>query len=484
MRRSGSDPDRELDPNTRMNEQRSIAVIGAGFSGTILAAHLLRRSQGSLRIYLINRSGRLARGVAYGTRNSRHVLNVPAGRMSAFAEDENDFLRFAQDRDPNIAGGSFVPRHLYGDYLEHVLLSAQSKSARGTVLAHVADEVLSIDDAPDNRALVTLAHHTPLMVDRVVIAAGNYPPASPWPPDERFPADPRFVVDPWKPLALDGIAGDRPIAIIGTGLTMVDIAIDLAARGHTGGMIAISRRGLLPQPHRHGTTPPAFDHLPPDIMATEPTAAGYLKSVRRHVHRLEREDIDWREVVASLRPVTPDLWRALPLPEKTRFLRHLRPYWEVHRHRMAPELWNSLEALLTSGALEVVPARLTSVVAADDALCLTIRRRERPSPETLRVAALVNCTGPEADVRKLRDPLLSDLLRRGIASADPSGLGLRVDGDYRLIGKGQLVSSILSLTGPLLKGEFWEATAVPELRVHAGRLAERLSNELSLVALA
>ena len=98
-----------------MNEQRSIAVIGAGFSGTILAAHLLRRSQGSLRIYLINRSGRLARGVAYGTRNSRHVLNVPAGRMSAFAEDENDFLRFAQDRDPNIAGGSFVPRHLYGD---------------------------------------------------------------------------------------------------------------------------------------------------------------------------------------------------------------------------------------------------------------------------------------------------------------------------------------------------------------------------------
>jgi uncharacterized NAD(P)/FAD-binding protein YdhS len=325
-----------------MNGQRSIAVIGAGFSGTILAAHLLRRSQGSLRIYLINRSGRLARGVAYGTRNSRHVLNVPAGRMSAFVEDESDFLRFAQQRDPAIVGGSFVPRHLYGDYLEHILLSAQSGSARGTVLAHVADEVLSIDTAPNNRALVNFAHHSPLMVDRVVIAAGNYAPSTPRLPDDRFLGDPRFVADPWKALALDGISGERPIAIIGTGLTMVDVALDLAARGHTGGMIAISRRGLLPQPHRHGTTPPSYGHLPPDLLAAEPSAVGYLRAVRQHTRRLERDKIDWREVVASLRPVTPRLWRALPDAEKSRFLRHLRPYWEVHRHRLAPELWASL----------------------------------------------------------------------------------------------------------------------------------------------
>jgi uncharacterized NAD(P)/FAD-binding protein YdhS len=466
-----------------MNEQRSIAVIGAGFSGTILAAHLLRRSQGSLRIYLINRSGRLARGVAYGTRNSRHVLNVPAGRMSAFANDENDFLRFAQQRDPNIVGGSFVPRHLYGDYLEHILLSAQSKSARGTVLAHVADEVISIEETSESRAIINLAHHSPLTVDRVVIAAGNYAPTAPRLPDERFLADPRFVADPWKPLALDGIAGDRPVAIIGTGLTMVDVALDLAARGHTGGMIAISRRGLLPQPHRHGTTPPSYGHLPPDLVATEPTAVGYLRAVLRHARRLEREGIDWREVVASLRPVTPRLWRALPDAEKARFLRHLRPYWEVHRHRMAPELWAALQALVNSGSLEVMAARLTSIVPREDGLSVTVRRRDHAAPETLHVAAVVNCTGPESDVRKLRDALVSDLLRRGIASCDPAGLGLRVDDEYRMVGKEKAVSPIISLTGPLLKGEFWEATAVPELRVHAARLAERLANELALVTL-
>jgi uncharacterized NAD(P)/FAD-binding protein YdhS len=463
-----------------MTETHSVAVVGAGFSGTILVAHLLRRSRGSLRIYLINKSGRLARGVAYGTRSSRHVLNVPAGRMSAFAEDETDFLRFAQRRDPGIQGGSFVPRHLYGDYLEHILLSAQSESARGTVLSHVADEVLSIDELPDEgTAIVNLAHGAPLAVNRVVIAAGNYAPTPPPLADTRYLTDARFIADPWKPRALDAVAGDRPVVIVGTGLTMVDIALELASRGHTGGMTAISRRGLVPQPHRHGTSPPSYGHLPPDLIATAPTASNYLRAVRRHARKLEREGIDWREVVASLRPVTPRLWRALPDAEKSRFLRHLRPYWEVHRHRMAPELWAALHELVATTRLQVVAARLTSVEPAEDSLRVSFRRRERAHSETVSVSAVINCTGPESDVRRLRDPLVRDLIARGLATCDTAGLGIRVDDAYRVIGSTGAPSPVLSLTGPLLKGEFWEATAVPELRVHAARLAERIASELA-----
>jgi uncharacterized NAD(P)/FAD-binding protein YdhS len=463
-----------------MPDTRSIAVVGAGFSGTILVAHLLRRSRGGLRVYLINRSGRLARGVAYGTRSSSHVLNVPAGRMSAFADDEADFLRFAQRRDPSIQGGSFVSRHLYGDYLEHILLSAQSHCSRGTVLAYVADEVLGIDDGPE-AAVVRLRHGGPLNVDRVVIAAGNYAPTPPALADMSFLDAPRFVADPWKPLALDGIAGASPVAIIGTGLTMADVALDLVSRGHTGGLIAISRRGLLPQPHRHGTAPPSYGHLPPDLVAGEPSAVSYLRAVRRHVRKLEHEGIDWREVVASLRPVTPRLWRALPDREKARFLRHLRPYWEVHRHRMAPDLWSALQAQMASGAQQIVAARLTNIARdGDDAMAVSIRRRDRRSLETLRVGSVVNCTGPESDVRRLRDPLVGDLLRRNLAFCDTAGLGLRVDDAYRVINAAGTRSGRLSVTGPLLKGEFWEATAVPELRVHAAKLAERLVRELSL----
>lgn len=462
-----------------MTQIRSIAVVGAGFSGTILVAHLLRRSRGGLRVYLINRSGRLARGVAYGTRSSTHVLNVPAGRMSAFADDEGDFLRFVQRRDATIQGGSFVPRHLYGDYLEHILLSAQSQCARGTVLAHVADEVTDIEEGATG-TLVRLKHGAPLTVDHVVIAAGNYPPTVPTLPDRRFLDDPRFVADPWKPLALDGIVGRGPVAIIGTGLTMVDVALDLATRGHAENMIAISRRGLLPQPHRQGTTAPSYGHLPPDLIGAAPSAANYLRAIRRHVRRLAREGVDWREVVASLRPVTPQLWRALSDHEKARFLRHLRPYWEVHRHRMAPELWAMLQAQISSGKLKIVPARLTSIEAETDGLRVFMRRRGARQNESVLVSSVVNCTGPESDVRRLKDPLIGKLLQRGMSSCDAAGLGLRVDEGYHMLRADGSSSAQMSLAGPLLKGEFWEATAVPELRVHAAKLAERLVEELSL----
>jgi uncharacterized NAD(P)/FAD-binding protein YdhS len=294
----------------------------------------------------------------------------------------------------------------------------------------------------------------------------------------RYLEDPRFIADPWKPKALDAVAADRPVVVIGTGLTMVDVALDLASRGHTGGMTAISRRGLLPQPHRHGTSPPSYGHLPPDLVATEPTASNYLRAVRRHVRRLAKEGIDWREVVASLRPVTPRLWRALPDAEKARFLRHLRPYWEVHRHRVAPELWAALQELMASGKLEVVAGRLTSITAAKDSIDVSFGRRNA-ALETRNVAAVINCTGPESDVRRLRDPLITDLLSRGLATCDASGLGVRVDDAYRVIRSSGAPSPVVSLTGPLLRGEFWEATAVPELRVHAARLAERLASELT-----
>ena len=194
--------------------------------------------------------------------------------------------------------------------------------------------------------------------------------------------------------------------------------------------------------------------------------------------QLAKDGIDWREVVASLRPVTPRLWRALPNAEKARFLRHLRPYWEVHRHRMAPELWNSLQELIAGGTLRIVAARLTSIEATDGALRVSMRRRDAAVPEALNVAAVINCTGPESDVRRLHDPLISDLLNAGLAICDAAGLGIRVDDAYRVITSSGQPSQSLSLTGPLLRGEFWEATAVPELRVHAARLAERLASEL------
>lgn len=260
---------------------------------------------------------------------------------------------------------------------------------------------------------------------------------------------------------------------------MLDVALQLAEEGLSAPMLAVSRRGLTPLPHREHGAPPSYGHLPPDLVAGEPSAVAYLRAVRRHVRRLERDLIDWREVVASLRPVTPRLWHALPDREKSRFLRHLRPYWDVHRHRVAPELWQRFDAMRRSGALAVRAARLVSMADVGDQVHVSIRGRGAEAVETLRVGHVINCTGPESDVRSLRDPLLDALLASGAVRADAMGLGLDVTDDLALVGRDGRHSRALSLVGPLLKGTWWEATAVPELRGHAARLAARLHADLA-----
>jgi len=40
----------------------------------------------------------------------------------------------------------------------------------------------------------------------------------------------------------------------------------------------------------------------------------------------------------GLRPHWDMLWRRLPEHEQRRFLQHVARYWEVHRHRMAPQV--------------------------------------------------------------------------------------------------------------------------------------------------
>lgn len=452
----------------------TVAVIGAGFSGTIAAAHLLQRSNDRpLRVLLLDRTGHPGRGVAYGTTSARHVLNVPAGRMSAFVGDEDHFLRFAKAKDVSVVGGSFVPRRLYGDYLVATLREAEKRAAHhGSVLEHCSAEVIDVTDADDGQVTLHLADGSTRPVDRVIVALGNFAPANPPVPGaESFYESPMYVRDPWSAGALDAIPGDAPVLLVGTGLTMLDVAIELTTRQRTAPLHAISRRGLVPLSHRPHGAPPSYGHLPPELIACEPTAVAYLRAVRRHARALAKDGIDWREVMASLRPVTPRLWETLSPVERRRFLRHARPFWDVHRHRVAPDLYQVFESLRASGALHLSAARLLAFEPSDCDVTVTFRRRAGARPETLRVGKVINCTGPDSDVRAVRDPLLGALLARGTACADPLGLGLDIDRDGRLVRRDGTPHPRVWLAGPLLKGAYWEATAVPELRVHAERAA-------------
>jgi uncharacterized NAD(P)/FAD-binding protein YdhS len=311
---------------------------------------------------------------------------------------------------------------------------------------------------------VALADGGSLAADAVVLCPGNPAPSRlPVPADLR--EHPAHVADPWAfdPGAIDP---DAPALLIGSGLTALDIALMLAEAGHRGPIHLASRHGLLPQPHRTHARPGL--HPAPAVDAWPATARGMLAGLRREIRAAAAGGVDWREVVASLRPVTPALWQRLPLAEQARFLRHLRPYWDSHRHRAAPETHRAITGLQAADRLYVHAGRVAAVTAAGPRLCVTLRRAA--ASQTLEVGALINCTGPASDLRGTPDPLLRGLISGGRAQVDPLGLGLVTDADGRLSG----ATVPLFLAGPLRRPRLWEATAVLELAAQVAALAATL----------
>jgi uncharacterized NAD(P)/FAD-binding protein YdhS len=451
---------------------RTIAIIGAGFSGTTIAVHLLRAAHASIaRVLLVERAERQTGGVAYQTPFASHTLNVPAGRMSAFEDDPDGFLRFVRAREPSLTGGSFVPRRLYGEYLAQTLDDA--RRASDTQLIRVAGEVMAIAEDADAVSL-TLRDGRIASADRVVLAIGNYAPSDPAHVDGSLLRSLRYARDPW---ARDALEMDRreDVLLLGTGLTMCDVALALRDEDHLGRIHALSRRGLLPQPHRVSAKPPPHLDPPSSVDVWPASTLGMLRALRREAREKARDGVDWREVVTSIREDTPMLWQRLDTRERERFLRHVRPYWETHRHRSSPETAYAIESMIEEGRLEIVPGRLVRASEDDDGVVVTFSRRGDVASESLRVGKVINCTGPDTDLARVGDPLIVALRESGLVRPDELGLGLDSDEDGRLLAADGTPSDRLFLVGPLRKGRLWEHTAVPELRVEAQRMAGLLA---------
>ncbi len=442
-----------------------IAVIGGGFSGVAVAAQLLRRRR-PVQVTLVNRFGPVGRGVAYRTRIEAHVLNVPAGGMSALADDPGHFLGWARQRDASIHAGSFVSRRLYGEYLEYVLREVESASPPGT-LERMIGEVRDVEPQAGSVALA-FADGARREVDRVVLALGNYSPANPPAEGAEFYGSERYVRDPWIRGSLDVVLPGESVLMLGTGLTALDIALDLASRGVKLPLRAISRHSLLPHSHSTGAASPPT--APPDLPGRPLTVRALLAAVRRAA----RATGDWRGVVGSLRGITPDLWKELDPAERARFLRHVRPYWDVHRHRIAPATAEAIRKMMDASELQIRAGRVLRYEPSAEGVRVVMRPRGGDATEALFVERVVNCTGPSSDVARLGDQLLDALALRGLGVADPLRLGFEVSDGLALLDADGNPSPFLFLVGPLLKAKFWEATAVPELRQHAANVAKRL----------
>jgi uncharacterized NAD(P)/FAD-binding protein YdhS len=449
--------------------ERLIAIVGGGFSGGMVAVHLARLAGAApLRIVLIEKGPRLARGLAYGTRCERHLLNVPAGLMSAIPDEPSHFLDWLKTRDSKAHAGTFAPRRLYGDYLEEMLLSAALHGAVPIEL--LRDEVVDLRMAGDESGRLALRTEGGqlLVADQVVLAMGNQPPQDPA-AVARQTAVRRYASDPWGPSLLEGLGADEPIALIGSGLSAVDVVIEANSRGHRGVIYAISRHGLLPRRHQAAASRPQLQ-----FGADCTTARSLLKAVRAEAAKCQAEGGDWRSVIDGIRPVAQSLWRSLKTCERERFLRHLASRWDVHRHRLAPEIDDLLQARMAEKRLIVIAGRVRALEDHDGHIQAMFQRRGSSSSETLEVSRVINCTGPARDIRQTGSKLLRSILASGIVRPGPLALGLDVADSDALIGADGQIHDRLFAIGPLLKEHLWETTAVRELRGQTLDLARRL----------
>jgi uncharacterized NAD(P)/FAD-binding protein YdhS len=437
-----------------------VAIIGAGFSGAMVAIHLLRQSD-SAQIEIIDE--RLpGRGLAYSTHCDQHLLNVPAIRMSAFGNEPHHFLNWWQSHGNAAAdAGSFAPRKIYGTYIQDVLeTAARSAGSNVRFLHHVSSVVELYFDGLSVH--VILRNGSRLEVDRVVLALGNPTPR------DSFPSQEGYYSSPWQGDALAGIAPDRRVLLIGSGLTAVDAFLMLVSQGHVGPIHMVSRRGQLPRAHE--TYRPLADAF---SVSGKVTARRLVRLIRADVEMAESQGTNWRAVIDSLRSVTNELWQQLGASEQLRVFRHLKTWWDVHRHRMAPEIGAKIQDAVSRKQLVVHAGRVQQLMPRDSGLQVEVRLGEG-SILSIDVDRVINCTGPDSDYQETRNPLIRHLLATGLVSPGRIGRGLQTNEQGELVDRNRRRLDWLFTLGPPRLGDLFETTAVPELR----RQAEALANHL------
>lgn len=450
---------------------KTVAIVGGGVSGTLVAVHLLY-PEGGPRVVLIDSAARPGRGLAYSTPCRRHLLNVPCANLSAFPDHPYHFRDWARRHlDPAVGNEAYLPRGVFGDYVEDTLAEVLRRGDAAQRFSYRQAEVTGLRLLPDGADL-QLAGGDLLRAEQVVLALGNPPPhglRAHVPSATLHPA--RCFDSAWAPGALAEVPGDAPVLLVGAGLTAIDAVVALQERGFTGAYHLLSRHGHLPQAHARGWIEPQS----PFPSGGWPTTVRQLfAAIRGAAERERASGGDWRTVIDGLRSDTNAIWAALPARERRRFHRHLRSLWEVHRHRMAPEIAAVIQSLRGQGRLQVYAGRLTTLDATEEPVRVSFVARGSGAERGLEVGRVINCTGPAKNYLALANPLTRDLFEQGLLAADPLGAGLYTDAEGELLDAQGVASGRLFTLGPPRLGALLETTAVPEIRCQAHSLAQRL----------
>jgi uncharacterized NAD(P)/FAD-binding protein YdhS len=445
---------------TRKETITTVAIIGGGVSGTLTAFHLVRRGTPA-RVILIDRRPDFGLGLAYSTPSLRHLLNVPAGKISALPDQPSHFLNWLRENhDPAATAKTFAPRAVFGRYIQSLLASTSP----------IEQELATVVDLrqQDSGAVLTLDNGCELRADLIVLATGNFEPTPLRGITKTASDSGSYCHNAWAAETYEGLHPDAPVALIGTGLTGVDVLLRLRELGHRGRIIALFRHGILPNRHDDYISLNSTA-IPSDTPAT---CVAYLRALRAAI----RGGAEWRAAIDTLREATNELWLRLPIKEKKRFLRHLQRRWEVVRHRMAPSIADVIESEVRNGTLEIREGHLETVDASPAGTHVSFR--VHGDSESFYADRVINCTGPSMNYRRIPSTLLQNMFNKGLVTSGPLGTGFHCSQDGAVIDARGHISEIMFNLGPGRLGDLLESIAVPETRQQAAELASLLADRV------
>lgn len=447
--------------------QRKCLIIGGGAAGAAVVAQLSRHApRDGLAIDWIVGDGAPGRGIAYATDDANHLLNVRAAAMSSIGgAAPGDFARYLQDRGFDDIAAAFVPRALYGDYVQHAL----AQSAHPPTL-HKA-QATALHALPDGRFRALLSDGSTLDADQVALAIGALPARALPGVSADALASGAYAIDAWHALA--PAQAPAQVLVVGTALSAIDVLLTAARRWPQAQLTAVSRHGRLPCLHAPGAIAP-YDGIDALLarMTSRADVAHWLRCLREAA---QEPGAEWRAIIDGLRAATPRLWQSLDGVQRRRFLRHLKPLWDIVRHRVPRETAAKIDALRDSGHLRVCAARVAEVDVGTTRT-LRVHLRDARGTQALDTDFAIQATGLDLDVRATSHALVRQLVDDGLVQPDALGLGLAATPEGRLLrGNGEAWPNLYA-TGILLSGALWETSAMREIGAQAAALAERLSS--------
>ena len=454
---------------------KKIGIIGCGFSGTMVAVHLINKSKDPIELVMIDPSSSIGRGIAYAPYSSKHLLNVITEKMSAFKKSTDHFLDWVmqqkdfQDTDRNILAQSFLPRQLYGSYLDSVWKDAtEDAKSRHIKITHLQHKITDIEFVEQGIKL-HLAESDSILVSHCVIATGNHQPGNLKISNTAFYESEFYYQNPWNEEAVSNLESTLPVFIIGNGLTMVDTIIGLHEKGFTNEIYSISTNGFNILPHRH--TGVLYKKLIEEL-PKETTLLGILSLFNKHLKKIRKFGLSAEPIIDSIRPFTQKIWQSLSEKEKKVFMSKLRHLWGVARHRIPLHIHDYMQQLRITQKLHIIAGTLIDIEENESFCYVNFYDKKQNIERRIKVGRVINCTGPETNLQKLQHHFLKKALNKGIVTQDVLNIGINADPiTFEVINKDAQNLNHLFTLGGNLKGVLWESTAVNELRDQAERLA-------------